>query len=63
MVESSRQVARSYMLEHAQVLRDDIIWVAGELEQAQRHFATDRVQYPAHPDGARRHALAAVRAR
>ena len=25
MVESSRQVARSYMLEHAQVLRDDII--------------------------------------
>ena len=34
MVESSRLVARSYMLEHAQVLRDDIIWVAGELEQA-----------------------------
>ncbi|MBJ3784368.1 sensor histidine kinase [Devosia sediminis] len=34
MVESSRLVARSYMLEHAQVLRDDIIWVATELEQA-----------------------------
>ena len=45
MVESSRQVARSYMLEHAQVLRDDVIWVAGELEQAQKTFATDRVQY------------------
>jgi two-component system nitrogen regulation sensor histidine kinase NtrY len=45
MVEASRQVARSYMLEHAQVLRDDIIWVAGELEQAKGTFATDRVQY------------------
>ena len=45
MVESSRLVARSYMLEHAQVLRDDIIWTAGELEQAKGTFATDRVQY------------------
>jgi two-component system nitrogen regulation sensor histidine kinase NtrY len=45
MVESSRQVARSYMLEHAQVLRDDIIWVAGELEQAHGTFQTDREQY------------------
>src|ERR1700712_2232794 len=45
MVESSRQVARSYMLEHAQVLRDDVIWVAGELEQARSPFETDRVQY------------------
>jgi two-component system nitrogen regulation sensor histidine kinase NtrY len=45
MVEASRQVARSYMLEHAQVLRDDIIWVAGELEQAKGTFETDRVQY------------------
>ncbi len=45
MVESSRLVARSYMLEHAQVLRDDIIWVAGELEQARSAFQTDRVQY------------------
>ena len=35
MVESSRQVARSYMIEHAEVLRDDVIWVANELEQAQ----------------------------
>ncbi len=45
MVESSRLVARSYMLEHAQVLRDDIIWVAGELEQARGSFETDRVQF------------------
>src|SRR5690242_16574082 len=45
MVEASRQVARSYMLEHAQVLRDDIIWVAGELEQAKDTFASDREQY------------------
>ena len=45
MVESSRLVARSYMLEHAQVLRDDIIWVATELEQARGTFETDRVKY------------------
>ncbi|MCW5721935.1 MAG: PAS domain-containing sensor histidine kinase [Devosia sp.] len=41
MVESSRLVARSYMLEHAQVLRDDIIWVATELEQAHNTYVDD----------------------
>ncbi|ODT69793.1 MAG: hypothetical protein ABS75_15230 [Pelagibacterium sp. SCN 63-23] len=41
MVESSRLVARSYMLEHAQVLRDDIIWVATELEQAHATYEAD----------------------
>ena len=41
MVESSRLVARSYMLEHAQVLRDDIIWVASELEQAKGTYDQD----------------------
>jgi len=41
MVESSRLVARSYMLEHAQVLRDDVIWVAEELEQAHATFDED----------------------
>ncbi|MDB5536740.1 MAG: sensor histidine kinase [Devosia sp.] len=45
MVESSRLVARSYMLEHAQVLRDDIIWVATELEQARGTFESDRDRY------------------
>ena len=45
MVESSRLVARSYMLEHAQVLRDDIIWVATELEQARPTFETDKDKY------------------
>jgi len=45
MVESSRLVARSYMLEHAQVLRDDIIWVATELEQARPTFGTDRDKF------------------
>ncbi|WDR03324.1 HAMP domain-containing protein [Devosia algicola] len=45
MVESSRLVARSYMLEHAQVLRDDIIWVATELEQARGTFETDKDRF------------------
>lgn len=45
MVESSRLVARSYMLEHSQVLRDDIIWVANELEQARGTFETDRSKF------------------
>ena len=45
MVESSRLVARSYMLEHAQVLRDDIIWVATELEQARGTSETDRSRF------------------
>ncbi|PXA98924.1 PAS domain-containing sensor histidine kinase [Nostoc sp. 3335mG] len=41
MVESSRLVARSYMLEHAQVLRDDVIWVATELEQSHATYVED----------------------
>ncbi len=41
MVESSRLVARSYLLEHAQTLRDDIIGVANELEQARSTFEND----------------------
>jgi two-component system nitrogen regulation sensor histidine kinase NtrY len=45
MVESSRLVARSYMLEHAQVLRDDIIWVAEELEQAHGTYDADKERF------------------
>ena len=45
MVESSRLVARSYMLEHAQVLRDDVIWVASELEQARNTYTEDPTRY------------------
>lgn len=45
IVESSRLVARSYLLEHSQVLRDDIIWVANELEQARGTFETDRTKF------------------
>jgi len=45
IVENSRLVARSYLLEHAQVLRDDIIWVASELETARETFETDRVRF------------------
>src|ERR1700750_2560468 len=45
MVESSRQGAPSYMLEHAPVLRADIIWVAGQLEQAHDTFAKDSTQF------------------
>jgi len=45
MVESSRLVARSYMLEHAQVLRDDVIWVATELEQARNTYTEDPTRY------------------
>ena len=45
MVESSRLVARSYMLEHAQVLRDDVIWVAEELEQAHSTFDEDKERF------------------
>ncbi|MHA6692284.1 sensor histidine kinase NtrY-like [Devosia sp. A449] len=45
MVESSRLVARSYMLEHAQVLRDDVIWVASELEQAHTTFGEDQERF------------------
>lgn len=45
MVESSRLVARSYLLEHAQVLRDDVIWVASELEQAHSTFEEDKDRF------------------
>lgn len=45
MVESSRLVARSYMLEHAQVLRDDVIWVATELEQAHNTYDADKDRF------------------
>lgn len=45
MVESSRLVARSYMLEHAQVLRDDIIWVATELEQVHATYQSEPVRF------------------
>ena len=45
MVESSRLVARSYLLEHAQVLRDDIIWVASELEQAHATYDADKERF------------------
>lgn len=45
MVESSRLVARSYLNEHAQVLRDDIIWVAGELEASHKIYETDRPRF------------------
>ncbi len=45
MVESSRLVARSYMLEHAQVLRDDIIWTATELEQARATYDSDPARF------------------
>ncbi len=45
MVESSRLVARSYMLEHAQVLRDDTIWVATELERARNTYETDQQMF------------------
>ncbi len=41
IVENSRLIARSYLLEHSQVLRDDIIWVATELETARETFETD----------------------
>ena len=41
MVESSRLVAASYLNEHAQVLRDDIIWVAEELESAEDLYESD----------------------
>lgn len=45
IVESSRLVGRSYMLEHSHVLRDDVIWVASELEAARGTFETDRDRY------------------
>jgi len=45
IVESSRLIARSYLQEHGQVLRDDVIWVATELETARETFATDRTRF------------------
>src|SRR5690606_906469 len=42
IVDSSRVVASSYRREHSQVLRDDIIWVANELEASRATFETDR---------------------
>lgn len=45
MVESSRLVARSYMLEHAHVLRGDIIWIAEELEAARETYVTDPARF------------------
>ncbi len=45
IVESSRQVAASYLNEHAQVLRDDIIWVATELESAHDLYVSDKDRF------------------
>ncbi len=45
IVESSRQVAASYLNEHAQVLRDDIIWVATELETAHDLYVSDKDRF------------------
>ena len=45
MVESSRLVAASYLNEHAQVLRDDIIWVAQELESAHDLYIVDKDRF------------------
>ncbi len=45
MVESSRLVAEAYLLEHAQVMRDDIIWVASELDKVKDVFASDREKF------------------
>ncbi len=45
MVESSRLVAASYLNEHAQVLRDDIIWVAQELESAHDLYVSDKERF------------------
>ncbi|MDB5505802.1 MAG: sensor histidine kinase [Devosia sp.] len=45
MVEASRLVARSYMIEHAQVLRDDIIWLAEEVEQARGTYENDPTKF------------------
>ncbi|NOZ32542.1 MAG: PAS domain-containing sensor histidine kinase [Alphaproteobacteria bacterium] len=42
MVESSRLVARSYMLEHADVLRDDVLGVTHAIEEMRNTFDDDR---------------------
>lgn len=45
MVESSRLVAQSYLLEHANVIRDDILAVNEELTQLSDVFANDKASY------------------
>lgn len=45
IVESSRLIAQSYLQEHGQVLRDDVIWVATELETARETFGADRARF------------------
>jgi two-component system, NtrC family, nitrogen regulation sensor histidine kinase NtrY len=45
MVESSRLVARSYMLEHADVLRDDVLGVTHALEEIRNTFDEDRATF------------------
>ncbi|TDQ66322.1 two-component system nitrogen regulation sensor histidine kinase NtrY [Maritalea mobilis] len=45
MVESSQQVAQSYLQEHANVLRNDIIGISGELERVSDVFDENRENY------------------
>lgn len=45
MVESSNQVAQSYLQEHANVLRNDIIGISGELERVSDVFNENRENY------------------
>lgn len=45
IVESSRLIARAYLQEHGQVLRDNVIWVATELEAAHDTFVSDRTRF------------------
>lgn len=45
IVDNSRLVASAYLQEHGQVLRDDVIWVATELEAARETFQDDRTRY------------------
>ncbi|WMT90502.1 PAS domain-containing sensor histidine kinase [Pelagibacterium sp. H642] len=41
MVDNSRLVARAYLVEHSQVLRDDVIWIAEQLEVSRDTYLTD----------------------
>jgi two-component system nitrogen regulation sensor histidine kinase NtrY len=45
MVESSNQVAQSYLQEHANVLRNDIIGISSELERVSNVFNENRPNY------------------
>nr|WP_255768931.1 PAS domain-containing sensor histidine kinase [Maritalea mediterranea] len=45
MVESSNQVAQSYLQEHANVLRNDIIGISGELERVADMFDENRPNF------------------